>query len=648
MSKKAILVVLCSLLLIISFVSASAFVSTASAQSLITGKPNLDVNIPEPLLVPGETTELTIQILNDGEVSSGAPDSRSSVTTARNVLVELDTEDTPITVHSGDQALGDVTDSTPGTATFEITIPEDAKSGDYDLDVTLDYSYTSLISENSGVIQDVSRTRTRDASITIDDTPRFSLQNGTTQTQIGDSGTLSLDVQNIGGEAARDVSVTLESNSQKVSFGTANSDSSYAGTLQPDDTTSIQVDIDIHDDASLRNYTLDGTVEYTNTNGVTKQESGLSLTFKPTAKQTFSLTNLSAALQVGEDGVISGTIVNTGPIAARNVAVQLDTASPNINAIESKVAVGTLSPGESNQFSLPVQIADSAEAVSRPLELSVTYQDSENDGRTVQDIEQPTIHIEPEQTFKLTNVESTLRIGEDGNIHGTLVNTGMNSASNTELVISSSSTNIIPLENSIAIGDLHPNETEDFRFPIEISGEAESVPKIIDLTIQYRDDDNDLREYSDLATLIQIGERRDEFLLTITSPPIPAGDSTLLDVRITNNLNETITDIEPRMFTDSPLDSSDDEGFIQSLDPGESTTVTFDMSTSSSALAKTYPAQVDFRYVDDQGNSKISKTYRLAIEVTEPAEEGFPWVTAIALLVLLASALGVFYWRHQS
>lgn len=221
MSKKDLVVAICSLLLILSLVSASAFTPTAAAQSLITGQPNLDVNIPEPRLVPGETTELTIQILNDGEVSSGAPDTRDSVTTARNVLVELDAEDTPITVHSGDQALGDVTDSTPGTATFEITIPEDAKPGEYDLDFTIDYSYTSLISENSGVMQDVSRTRTRDATIVIDDRPRFSLRNGITTTQIGDSGTLSLDIQNIGGETANEVSVTLTSGSPKVTFGTA-------------------------------------------------------------------------------------------------------------------------------------------------------------------------------------------------------------------------------------------------------------------------------------------------------------------------------------------------------------------------------------------------------------------------------------------
>lgn len=648
MVKKSIAVVIISLALVVSLFSGSAFVSIASGQTLIGGNPVLDVNVPEPLLVPGESTELTVQILNDGEVTSGAPDNRGAVTTARNVRVELEPDSAPIAVDSGIQAIGDVSDSSPGTATFDITVPADANPGEYDVDVTLEYSYTSLISENSGVMQEISRTRTREATITIDDRPRFELRNGTTRTQIGDTGTVSIDVANIGGEAARDVSVTLTSGSPKVGFGTEQSDTSRAGILAPGDETTIQFDIDISDDASIRNYTLDGSVEYTNADGVQMEEAALSVGFTPVSRQTFTVSNATTELHVGENGVVSGSVTNTGIKTTRNTAIHLDSSASSIEAIEPRVAIGTLAPGESGEFELPVRVSDAAEPASRPLGLSVSYQNSDNEERTVSDVDRPTVRILPEQTFTVTNVESSLRIGEDGNLYGTLVNTGSNTARNTVLAVSSESSNIIPLEDSVAIGTLRPNETNEFRFPIEISGEAEPVPKILDLTIRYRDADNELRSYDNLDTIVSIREQRDEFQLDVQSESILPGESTRLEVEITNNLDETVTNIEPRLFTDSPLDSEDDEGFIQSLEPGESTTVTFDVSASSSALPKTYPAQLDFRYDDASGNSKVSDTYRVAIDVMEPVDGGLPWLTVIAIILVIGSGIAVYYWRYQS
>jgi hypothetical protein len=68
--------------------------------------------------------------------------------------------------------------------------------------------------------------------------------------------------------------------------------------------------------------------------------------------------------------------------------------------------------------------------------------------------------------------------------------------------------------------------------------------------------------------------------------------------------------------TSAPLDSDDDDGYIESLDPGESATVTFGLSATTDANPKTYAAALDFSYEDERGISRMSETYQLPVDVT--------------------------------
>ena len=110
-------------------------------------------------------------------------------------------------------------------------------------------------------------------------------------------------------------------------------------------------------------------------------------------------------------------------------------------------------------------------------------------------------------------------------------------------------------------------------------------------------------------------ENRDAFLIEPVNPTVKAGSTTGIDVEVTNKLSEPATDIEGKLFADDPLDSTNDEVFIESLDPGETTTVTVDLSASGRATAKNYTVSMDFRYTDDNGDSKLTDAYRTAITV---------------------------------
>jgi hypothetical protein len=180
-----------------------------------------------------------------------------------------------------------------------------------------------------------------------------------------------------------------------------------------------------------------------------------------------------------------------------------------------------------------------------------------------------------------------------------------------------------------------------------VTSGAEAVPHRFDFNVNYRDENGISRETDDLEFLAEVNGDRDAFLVEPVNNTIPAGGSRPLDVRVTNNLNQTVTDIEGKFFADDPLDSTNDETFTGSLDPGETTTVTVDLSAAGSATIKNYPASIDFRYVDSEGDSKLTDSYQVAIGVTEPETGGGPPVGLIVGALVVVGGGGFYLWRRR-
>lgn len=501
---------------------------------IIEGEPRLDVHAPDPTLVPGQTSELELQVSNDGRVSLGSPESRDAVTAARNVRVEVE-GDGPVEIETNRQAIGTVTENEPRPVTIAVTVPEDAEPGEYELDVELRYTHSSRIEAGAGVMNERTRTVTRSVDVEVDDGPQFEVTSTSTDVQIGDQGSMNATVENVGREIANDVRLTLESTSPRFAFGSGSAESTRVGTLEPGENATVQYDVAIDGGASVREFALGGTVQFTDSDGVRGVDEGLSAGVEPAPKQRFSFENIDSTLRVGEDGEITGTVRNEGPATANSVVVQFADESPNV----------------------------------------------------------------------------------------------------------------IPIENSVAVGSLESGESGEFRIPIELTREAEAVSKNFDMAVVYRNEESERRLFEDIDLSADIGEYRNEFTLDIEDRELRAGSSTLVNVSVTNNLDETVTDVEAKLFPDEPIGSDDDEGYVESLEPGETATVTFQVSASADATPRTYPLQMDFRYDDSSGTSDVSDTYRTAIVVTEAEESGTPWslVGAVVLLVIVIG--GALYWRRS-
>ncbi len=499
----------------------------------VLGSPDLDVHLPAPIVQPGQTNDVTLQITNDGSLTRGPASAREIVTTARNVRVEADAEDTPLTVRTGKTAIGSISENEPREVPIAVDVPEEIDAGTYELDVDVSYSHTRQQSR-SGVTQDRSRTYSTTVEVEVDDDARFQITDATTDAQIGDRGTLEATVENTGSDRATDATLALESQSGGFLFGESASDSARISDLDPGEKTTVRYDVAIPDDTTQRQYTLDGTVQFKTPDGLQRADE-----------------------------------------------------SPSVGVIP-----------------------------------------------------------EAKQRFGLSDVDSELYVGEDGDVHGVLTNHGPNTAENVVLRYTDESSNVIPIEESVSVGSLDSGESESFRLPIEIRSEAEPVSRALDVAVQYRNADLEQRLYEDVELGVDVAPKRDQFLVDVLDREIEAGADKLVDVEVTNNLDQTVTDVEARLFANDPLDSDDDEGFIEKLDPGETVTLTFELEADGSATAKTYPVSFDFRYDDERGTSTLSDTTRVSIQVTE-ASDGFPWlVVGLIVLTAIGAGAGAYAYRR--
>jgi hypothetical protein len=503
---------------------------------IIRGSPNLNVSTSDPTINPGETTTVPLQITNDGHLSLGSSETREIVTTARNVRVDVDADNTPLNIETGTVAVGSVTESTHGEAPIAVSVPSDVDEGTYTLDVEIKYSYT--YQQASGVTYDRSKTISEDIKVKVDEDARFEITNVTTNAQIGDDGTLEAEIRNVGADTAHDVNVDLASSGGGLSFGDSTSDTAWVNELGPDETATVQYDIAFASSAVVREYAIDGTVRFDTSNGYQRVDESLSAGVSPLGEQGFSIGDIESDLRVGEDGAVSGTVTNDGPSEVRNVVVQY--------------------------------MGDSAV--------------------------------------------------------------------------------VIPIEESTAVGALEAGETTEFRLPMAIGGEAESGLRSFDLSVQYRDDDGESRAYDNLAVDAEIAAERDQFDIDLANQTIEPGGSRSISVDVTNNLDETVSGVEARMFANDPISTGEtDTGYVESLDPGETVTMTFELSSSASATPdSTYPISFDLRYDDADGDSQLSDTFRVPIDVVETENEGLPLSSIlVAVLVVVAAGGGVVWYRRQ-
>jgi len=529
-------------LVVLATVAATGVVAGQSSSGTVIGRPDIEAYTSTSEVEPGTETELDLVISNDGQLRRGGPaEHEERVTTARGVSVEVDDGKTPFEINTGRVAVGEVPRGTTSVDPISITVPEDVDPGRYRIPVTISYSYTVSV-EYSAVgspeYNDLTRTTTQYVTVRVRDQAQFDVVDTETTSQIGDTGTVSVTLQNDGTRPAHDASVVLDSPTDELTFGSGSASSTgYVGTWDPGTNATVEYTVSFDDDAALRNYSLTATVEYEDTDGIARTSEPLAVGLRPDPEQTFALRETSATLRVGEEGTFAGTVVNRGPDTARQPVVVFRSSNPNVDVESNEYALDTLGPDEAGAFEFDVAISDGASAT-----------------------------------------------------------------------------------------------TQQFN-----------------VTVRYRNDRDDVRRSDPLNERVVFEPQRDRFRVEAVNRTVVAGRTTTLELRVTNEGDEPLRDVEAKAFVQDPFSSDDDEGLVSTLAPGESATVLVSLSVGGSAVPKkTYPVSVDFQYELPDGDTEVSETYRVPVTVERQERGGFslPFLP-ITLGALTVMGVGLFVWLRR-
>lgn len=363
----------------------------------------------------------------------------------------------------------------------------------------------------------------------------------------------------------------------------------------------------------------------------------------------FSVVDTDSTATVNGQGTLEVTMRNIGESAASDSTLTLSTSSPDVTLGTSESStrfVDSWEPGENRTFEFETTLGDSATAGNYSLSAQVDFEKPDGTTESTPSLTVPMKAL-PEMTFSVSEVESSLRVGETRSLTGTVTNTGPISADAAVVQFGDPGPTVTPIETSVPVGSLAPGESADFSFEVEVTTAGSAGPRQFDLTVSYLDQDDRQRESDAIPTRVEVAPETPEFDVDPVNATFEAGSGGEFSVTITNTREYAVSDVSAKIYTDSPLSTSDDEAFVDSLEPGESREIVFQLSAGGSATAKTYPVKMDFQYDDDDGDTIISNTYQVPVDVTENTSGGLPIVPIVVVVLVVVAVGGFLYYRRQ-
>lgn len=428
---------------------------------------------------------------------------------------------------------------------------------------------------------------------------------------------------------ARGVDVTLEATDAPITVETG---VRSLGRLKQGGQARLGYNIAVDRDAKPGTYTMEVTAEYRHTSVVSERTGArnhqtvirhFDVTVEIDDRAQFEMVSVSDEVAAGSSGTVEVTIQNTGSEAATASSVTLESLNSDLTfdgAASTTRYAGEISPGETQTLFYRVTAVPEAEQQQYGFSATVDFEDEDRVARTSEALSLG-VTPRPSHSFRLSNVDSSLRVGEEGSIRGTITNEGETPAHNLVVRYTGESRQINPVARTHAVGTLEPGASANFSVNVEVTGAADAGPRQFEFVAEYRNTENEQRTSEDLLVRERVAPGGDVFVVEPVEATYAPGGGGELDVRVTNAGNERLSSISAKLFADDPISADSKEAFIPELGPGESTVVTFETSVADGALSKTYPVSLDFQYEDSRGDTHVSDSHQIAVDVTEPTED---------------------------
>ena len=293
------------------------------------------------------------------------------------VTVGLSSVNTPIEIKSDTQNIGDIASMGSKTVTVLAKITSNATDGEYQLPVTIGYTY---LAQSNELAVDTLQSKYVRMNVTFPITVKIKphvkiavLEAVPEQISVGTSGYLNLTIRNIGLEDGKKATVKILRSGKSPIIPT---DSSvFIGDFPQGGVVTCKYKVGISNDAQNQTYPVDVVVSYENREGDIVSSATETVGVPVENKLRFSASSQNVTVVQGSDAVITVSYRNDGVFTAHNAQARLSVVNP-FASTDNTAYLGDVKPGELAVAQYQVSTGSDATPGSYSLDSEVRYRDA--------------------------------------------------------------------------------------------------------------------------------------------------------------------------------------------------------------------------------------------------------------------------------
>lgn len=570
-------------------------------------------DVDEDLAV-GETGPVELTLENVGEA-----DLTGAIVTVRSLNGDL-------TLNGGSAVtrfVGDWDDGDEVTVEFDATATADAgtRPQRYALEATVEYT------DERG---DLRESLPLFFGVRLDDEQSFSLDDVSGDLRVGEDGTVTGLVRNDGPDPVANALVRLVDEDGDV---VAQLDESVVGDLDVGEDRRFTFPVRVGDDAKPGPRRLTLVVSYLDRQGDPRTSDSLfSVVDVAPERDRFVVRDVDADVQADETGVVFVRLENVGPEDVTDAEVTLRSPNRDLRVGDDDEAtryVGDWDVGDNRTVAVEVSARNRFAGQSYPLTLTVSYTDGDGDRRQSDGI---TVRVTPdgEQRFAVRDASSTLRIGEEGRVEGTVINRGPRNVSSVVVRLERDDPNLDPRETEFVVGDLADGERARFDLPVAVLDTAQPGDRRLSVVVEYVTGAGDRRETDPISVVVRVRSESDRFSLLSVASDLQAADTGTVFLTLQNRRGETVRNARVTLTAESDATTlatggDADTRFVGLWPAGATRSVRFRVDADEESGGQTYAFRVEVDYEDEDGQVRASDPLRFG--ATPAAEQGFDVTT---------------------
>ncbi len=254
------------------------------------------------------------------------------------------------------------------------------------------------------------------------------------------------------------------------------------------------------------------------------------------------------------------------------------------------------------------------------------------------------VTIRPDISIEVVSVvPEHLNVGTEGYLTMKIKNTGSEDGTQAVVkILRNGNSPVVPTDSSVYIGDFPSGSTAECRYKVSISGDGEPQTYPVDVAVVYKNNEGDFVTTENETVGIPIGGKADFEVISSPAEMNP-GSKKVISVEYKNTGETTIYSAQGRISAVDPFTSNDDIAYLGDIRHGESAVASYTVSVDRSATIKEYGLDSEIRYRDALGNTYISDTMKVNVDVKPLTGIAAVFSNPVYLSGIVAGIIGIVY-----